>query len=751
MIVRLKISFIVCLLILSGILHAKHIVGGVMSYQCLGNNQFRFTLKVYRDCAGGGAGFDSPAQLGVYLCGNTINCVNLNQNSAFAKPDIFVGDESNIDPPVYPCLTVPPVVCVEEAIYTFILNLPKSTNSYHVVYQRCCRNNTISNIIDPEDSGATFTIEVTPESQQLCNSSPVFNEFPPTLICANEPLDFDHSASDSDGDQLVYELCAPLLGGGPQGTPGNPGNSTGCNGVIPNPSCPPPYDDVQFLIPTYSYDQPLGANSQISIDPATGILKVNPSLLGQFVVGVCVSEYRNGVLLSKVRRDFQFNVTNCEPIVNAAIKNDKALGAQQFVVNSCGNKEVNFVNQSGPANNIFSYEWYFEDASPQTINTIDAKVTFPDLGTYKGTMIVNKGTVCADTAIIFVNVYPDITADFVFDYDTCSPGPVVYTDKSISEAGMIENWQWDFSDGSFSIETNPEHEFLKPGVFPVELKVFDLNGCSDSITKNVNYYPVPPVIIIKPSSFIGCIPANIQFVNLSYPIDDSYDIIWNFGDGGSENAISPAHLYETPGLYDISLEITSPIGCKTSAIFPKLIKIEPSPIADFSYLPLQPSNIDPLVTFVDASQYAVSWGWEFGDGGKSFIQNPIHTFKDTGVYKVTLYVKHQSGCLDTLTKILDVKPVITYFLPNAFSPNGDGVNDEFRGSGYFLGMKNFEFSVWNRWGEQIFITNDPSNGWDGRVNNQGNFVQTGVYVVKVRYSGARGEDYQITGFATVIK
>lgn len=748
---RLKVCFIVCMVIFAGIVQAKHIVGGVMSYQCLGNNQYRFTLKVYRDCAGGGAPFDSPAQIGVYLCGNTINCVSLNQKATYAEPDVLVGDEANIPPPVYPCLTVPPVVCVEEAVYVFNLNLPKSVNSYHVVYQRCCRNNTISNIIDPENSGATFTIEVTPEAQQFCNSSPVFNEFPPTLICANEPLNFDHSASDPDGDQLVYELCAPLLGGGPNGTPGNPGNAAGCNGVVPGPACPPPFSNVLFAVPGYSYDKPLGTGSQISIDPVTGLLKVKPSLIGQFVVGVCVSEYRNGVLLSKVRRDFQFNVTNCEPIVNAAIKNDEIVGNQQFVVNSCGSKVVDFINQSSPKSNIFSYEWHFEDGTPQTVTSLNSTITFPDIGTYKGTMIVNKGTVCADTAIIFVNIYPDIKADFVFDYDTCTAGPVQYTDKSYSEAGKIENWIWDFSDGSLSSETNPGHEFNAPGNYPVKLKVFDLNGCSDSLVKNVAYYPVPPVIIIKPSSFIGCVPANIKFINESYPLDSTYEIIWNFGDGGTIDAVSPDHLYNIPGIYDISINITSPIGCKTSAVFNKLIKIEPSPTADFDYTPSDPSNINPVVTFQDASKYAVSWGWDFGDGGKSFIQNPIHTFKDTGMYSVTLYVKHQSGCLDTLTKILDVKPIITYFLPNAFTPNGDGINDEFKGKGFFLGMENFELSIWNRWGEKIFVTNDPNDAWDGRVNNQGNFVQNGVYVVKVRYKGSRGDEFQLSGFATVIK
>lgn len=745
-----KVFIISFLLLASGNLLAKHIVGGVMSYQCLGNNNYRFTLKVYRDCdpKAGGAGFDAPATLGVYKCGNTINCTSLTQKSAFKKPNIDFGDKANILPPVYPCLKVPPVVCVEEAIYEFTLNLPLSENSYHVVYQRCCRNNTITNIIDPQDSGATYEIELTPEAQKVCNNSPVFDNFPPTLICINEPLKFDHSASDADGDQLVYELCAPLLGGGK--AQGN-NQVNGCNGVSPSPACPPPFDFVNFQIPNFTYDKPLGASSVISIDPVTGQLTVNPKQLGQFVVGICVTEYRNGVKLSTVRRDFQFNVANCEPLVNASLKNDKVLGNQQFVLNICGENTLKFKNESTPSSNIFSYDWYFEGASPQESKEKDATITFPGYGTYKGTMIINKGTTCADTATIYVNVFPDLKADFSFDYDTCKAEPVKFVDKSYSEAGKIENWYWDFQDGSLSSETNPAHLFKDAGNYPVKLRVFDLNGCSDSITKNVSYFPVPPVVVVKPSRFVGCIPAKIKFDNQSHPIDNTYNVEWDFGDGTTGKAISPTHTYTEPGVYDVAIEITSPIGCKTGSVFNKLIKIEPSPEAGFSYSPSEPSNINPQVAFTDESKLATSWYWDFGDGRTTYIQNPIHTYQDTGVYTVTQIVKHPSGCLDTLIRILDVKPVVTFFLPNAFSPNGDGLNDVYQGQGIFHGIEDFEMTVWNRWGAIIYTSNDPSAGWDGRVNNEGNFVQNGVYVVKVRYKEPRGKEIQLNGFATVIK
>jgi len=731
--------------------HARHIIGGVMSYECLGNDNYKFTLKIYRDCGSNGAQFDDPAEIAVYRCGTSISCVNLDQNDAYLTLNVNLMEKSNILPPDYPCLTVPPTVCVEEGIYTFTIKLPKSPEIYHVIYQRCCRNNSINNIVDPSNTGATFGIELLPAAQNACNNSPEFSFFPPTLICANEDLEFDHSAKDKDGDQLVYEFCHPLEGGGPLGTQGSPGIPTSCGGVTPSPPCAPPYSNVNFIIPSYSFDQPLGINSPMSVDPSNGLLTANPTQLGQFVVGVCVSEYRNGVLLSKVRRDFQFNVANCAPKLFAQIQNDKIIGVQQYVVNSCGNKTVNFINQSFPTSNIFDYEWKFADGTPNILNSVNASITFSDVGTYKGTMVINPGTTCADTANIFVNVYPDINADFTFTYDICTAGPVQYTDLSIAEVGSTQNWKWDFSDGGLSNTQNPIHEFVTPGKFPVELLVSDFNGCKDSITKTIEYFPAPPIVVIAPSKFVGCIPADIFFNNLSKPINDEYSIVWDFGDGSTVDELSPNHLYTVSGTYTVTVNITSPLGCKVSGVFKNLIKIEPSPIAQFTFDPSDPSILNPTVTIVDQSQLAVSWGYDFGDGAKSFLQNPIHTFQDTGLYVVTQYARHQSGCVDTFQRIIDIRPEITYFLPNAFSPNGDGNNDRFLGKGFFLGMQDFEMTIWSRWGQRLFVSKDPDLGWDGKANVNGDFVQNGVYVCVVKFRDARGKFFEFKGYATVVK
>ena len=449
---------------------AAHIIGGEVTYRCLGGNDYEFTMTIYRDCGGGGALFDS--QTGA----NTVATVSVYKDGEIFPfiPSEILGAPTitNILPNVSnPCLIVPDDVCVEEGIYVFNLNLPSDPLGYHIVYQRCCRNNTISNIIDPAGTGATYTIELKPEAQQVggvcTNSSPTFNDFPPIIICANEPINFDHSATDPDGDQLVYKFCSPKKGGGTQGTNGNPGSAASPTGVAPDPDSPPPFENVTY-IPPLSPINPMNGNPPVMIDPSTGFLTGEPTALGQFVVGICVEEFRNGQLLSVVSRDFQFNVESCEPTVFARIENDGVINGSEFVVNSCGNNTVTFINSSFDQDFIDTYNWTFPLGNGDTVNLTseNAVVTFPDLGTYQGQLILNIGSPCDDTALINVNIYPEIQADFSSAFDTCVAGPVSFTNASFSGSGNITGYEWNFGDGDFDDAVNPNHLYDAPGDIP---------------------------------------------------------------------------------------------------------------------------------------------------------------------------------------------------------------------------------------------------------------------------------------------
>ncbi len=401
----------------SGQLLATHIVGGGITYECIGssgsNRTYRFTMKVYRDCLNGQAEFDNNANIAIYR-GSFLS------STLFASFTVPRGPVVNVNINQPDCINNLPTICLQEATYTWERTLPESSMSYFVEYQRCCRTNAIANIINPANTGATYYVEITPEAQALCNSSPVFNNFPPVVICNNYPIEVDYSATDPDGDVLVYKFCAPYSGGSQGGG--------GCNSPQPNPPCPPPFNLVNFIAPTYSATQPMGGNPVIKINANSGVISGTPHLNGQFVVGVCVEEYRNGVLLSITRRDFQFNVAPCAPQVSAQIEYDDITGLQQYLIKRCsGTKSLTIVNQSLGGATITDFEWTFDLNNGNTlVNNTDynLSVTFPDYGTYNGTLILNKGLDCGDTANIQVKLYPAVKVDFGPDITICKDSTV---------------------------------------------------------------------------------------------------------------------------------------------------------------------------------------------------------------------------------------------------------------------------------------------------------------------------------------
>ncbi|MCB0544227.1 MAG: gliding motility-associated C-terminal domain-containing protein, partial [Saprospiraceae bacterium] len=178
----------------------------------------------------------------------------------------------------------------------------------------------------------------------------------------------------------------------------------------------------------------------------------------------------------------------------------------------------------------------------------------------------------------------------------------------------------------------------------------------------------------------------------------------------------------------------------------------PSPIADFDYDPATDlTNFNNTVQFNDKSVGAEHWNWQLGQFKTTIEQNPKYTFPDTGIVKIRLIVTHPEGCKDSLIKYLDIRPIVLWHMPNAFTPNGDGQNDGFLGKGYLEGATNFNMSIWNRWGEKVFETNNPNDEWNGRAQNTGGMSPAGVYVYLVSFTGPRGEPFEFKGYATLIR
>jgi gliding motility-associated-like protein len=309
-----RLLFAVLLSFLMLDLQATHIVGAELVYSCLGTtagvSTYQVDLVLYRDCQNGQADFDPSIYLYIF---NAATGSFYDTELMFAPPNT-----PTIPPTDWPdCLATLPAICVERGIYRKTIQLPVSSGGYHLAWSRCCRNSAITNLSSPLNEGITYLATIPPQVLAPCNSMPTFNQVPPIFLCRAVPFSFDHSATDPDGDSLVYAITDPYTGIDFQGLgTGNPnlgGNPpvVGPNPPLPNPMGPPPYRTVNFDI-GYDFDDPFGSGN-FNIDPQTGFITVTPNLVGIFVFAISVFEYRNGVLIGENRRDFQIHVVNCLP------------------------------------------------------------------------------------------------------------------------------------------------------------------------------------------------------------------------------------------------------------------------------------------------------------------------------------------------------------------------------------------------------------------------------------------------------
>ncbi len=742
-------------------LEAAHIIGGEITYVCNGNGNYDFTMRIYRDCAGGGACFDSDSN-----CGRA----SLEGNITFFEGTVVLStvvlpqpEISKIEPNLSnPCLIAPPNVCVELGIYRFSAQLSLNSDNITVSYQRCCRNNTITNIISPRTSGSTYTTTLFPITRDSCNSSPTFNDFPPIVICRGEDVNFDHSATDIDGDSLVYSFCRPFYGGGWDGSSNSTVPIDAPNGLAPNPETPPEYEPVRFT-PGYSFSKPLNITTvfnepPVSIDPVTGLISGFPGVIGQYVVGVCVRAYdKNGILMNEVRRDFQFNVAECRNGLVSDIEETELRdrnGKPLYYIKICGDGDI--INESRERRFIENQYWTFDvPGGPITSNLFNpSDLVFPGEGLYDGLLILNRGFPnCTDTALVQVDIFPKVVADFEFEFDTCGTSPVEFTNLSFSDAGpnALRELKWELDTFGTSFDQDVTLQLNQPGRYDITLTARDLNNCTQNITKEVPYFPIPEVIVIAPSTEVGCVPAPITFQNLTNPINEEYEVIWDFGDGTTGEGISPTHIYEEVGTFPLDISVTTPFGCQIDTAFGDLITTLPSPIADFSADASEVSRLNPIVSFMDESIDAIRWNWLFDGFGFSFEENPVYTFRESGRKQVRLVVTAANGCVDTTFSEILVVPDIAYKLPNAFTPNGDGINDEFFGVGNADEAESFRLTIWNRWGELIFETNDANEGWNGQKFNTGKLAPNGVYVVVVQYVNYEDVTTTLDGFVTVVR
>lgn len=630
---------------------ATHLVGGEMYYDHLGGNNYKVTLKLYRDCnCVNCADFASYEYISIYNQGGAL----IRQ---LAMP--FPGRQALTATINNPCL-VATNVCVEQAVYTENVTLPPIAGGYTLIYQRCCRNNTVDNILP--DQGATYVAHIPGGSiiSNAANSSPRFKNFPPIFICNNAPLVFDHSATDPDGNTLRYSLTAPFDGADancPDPSPNTAGS--GCQ-TVPFPYGPVVYNgNYNEWNPT---NYPAG-NGSMQIDSITGILTVTPNQQGQYVVGVRVDEFDNsGVLISSVIRDFQFNVVQCNiPIGQIpATTFDPVTNIGIYQVQCVGNS-VSFnptVYNPPPTSTPVTVFWDFgvPGISSDTSTDMNPTYSYADTGTYLVTLIVRKeinGDGCYDTTQAYVKVYPTFIPDFNFELDVrdiCLGAPTVLFDSTYSTSGASSKWHWDFGDGSTSNQKNPVKTYASAGTYNITLTAENDKGCKGTKTHKAVVFPAPEVDF---SAAAVCINQPTEFHNNTIIVGGTivgYD--WNFDNAATSNDISPSYTFATTGTKTIRLAALSDNGCTDTLI--KTVEVNPLPVVNIS-----PQNVSlcPGNTVQFSASGGLDYIWFPSTGlDNSVSPNPTFTAGDDDI-NFTVQVTDINGCINKDSVQVSIYPL----------------------------------------------------------------------------------------------
>ena len=263
-----------------------------------------------------------------------------------------------------------------------------------------------------------------------------------------------------------------------------------------------------------------------------------------------------------------------------------------------------------------------------------------------------------------------------------------------------------------------------------------------SFVINVNKAPVPLLSIPNNQCEPFCTIYDSKIKNQTETVAYTFN-------GGNTYYGDSSKICLSAGIYTLDITSIGLNGCKEVFNYPNMITVYPKPVADFDWSPELPNTVsDNLVTFYPKNQPSnYTWFWELGANETSTDKNPAKRYDAQGMYPITLVVVTDHNCKDTITKVINVKDEFLLFIPNAFTPNGDGINDTFKPKG--LGIKNFSLEIYDRWGSLIFQSGDLSKDWDGTY--KGVLIEDGVYVYRITAIDQNGIRHTKTGHVTLLK
>jgi gliding motility-associated-like protein len=406
------------------------------------------------------------------------------------------------------------------------------------------------------------------------------------------------------------------------------------------------------------------------------------------------------------------------------------------------------------------YIWHFGDGSPdETTTTANISHTYANIGSYTVRLVSVDSSTCniTDTSYTTINIRQDIAKlDFnktklppctslTYRFDNLSVPP-----NAPGKPFTAQSFRWDFGDGTPTVVAGTQsvtHTYASRGTYNVKLSLIDTNYCNypDDTVKQLRISDDIKASFTTPP--FGCAPYTPVINNTT---NGGEDFIWDFGDGTTSTATTPTHTYTVPGIYTIKLKAIDTTTCNKEDSVSFTITVSGSPTALYSYSP-NPPQVNTAVNFTNASLNAISYLWKFGDGDTlNTIRRDTtvqHFYNVTKTFNSCLIAYNQYGCTDTFCLPIVARVIPALDVPNIFTPNGDGVNDQV----YVLGfaIAKMTWRIYNRWGTLVFTTTDRHQGWDGKYKGVLQPQEVYTYTLEVEFSD--GTRTTKTGDITLLK
>jgi gliding motility-associated-like protein len=403
---------------------------------------------------------------------------------------------------------------------------------------------------------------------------------------------------------------------------------------------------------------------------------------------------------------------------------------------------------------IANLRWDFQNDGiwDDTLST-NPSFVYPNPGMFGARLQAGSDKGCKNDNISNVMVHANPVADFI-NLPSCLGDVSTFTNTSHSSDGIISANLWDYNGDNTidNISKNPTITYTANGVFLLKLEVQTVYGCVNVKSKSMYINPKPQVSFLTPNRN-GCPSFCVTFTNNStIATGNIVNAFWNYGDGSMTEVTmgNPSHCYNT-GNYDVTLMLVSDSGCRASSTKASYIVVHPKPVAGFNVNPDEVDENDPQIDVHSTAVGADAYTYFINDNNTELHNvNFIYHFKKVGKTEpmVIQVVKNQYGCADTLMKVLKFKPSFAIYVPNTFTPNGDGVNDGWFAKG--VGISKYNMAIYDRWGEKIFETNEMENAWDGHTRNSATQIKQDVYVWRAQVTDVFNKEHELTGTVTLL-